>query len=70
MSNAPRTSRTQLIALRLPVAMHAALAARGPVSPQIVEAVGRYLAAAEPPLDAAAARDAARKALAQEQADG
>ena len=33
-------------------------------------ALARRLAAADPPLDAAAARDAARKALTQEQADG
>lgn len=63
-----RTGRTIQVAVRLPLAMHAALVERGAVAPQLVEAAARYLA--DPPLDAAAARDAARAALKQEQHDG
>ena len=67
------TGRTIQVAVRLPLALHAALVERGPVAPQIVRAVVRDVAqcaAADPPLDAAAARDAARPALTQEQTDG
>ena len=39
------TGRTIQIAVRLPHALHAALAERGPVSPQIVGLVAREVAA-------------------------
>lgn len=64
------TSRTIQVGVRFPHAIHSELVANGPITPQVVKAIEWCLglAAAEPPLDAAAARDAARKALREDSA--